>query len=138
MYDYRKPNQFQFSQTCDDSISEKMQYSLKISDLLNEKLTLKDYSDTIKAVFMIYQSVSPEFSKAMQIKEYSVFRRKTNVIELYSVIDYDTLKNATEPAALKIFAETFLKSVKQFINRTDFDSEKFYKDVEDITRKFIT
>ncbi len=107
-----------------------MQIGSKIENTLNESLSIKDYSDTINGIFMIYQSLSPEFSKAVPLSERVVFRRKTKVIEIYTVVDYQRVLNASETEMLPLLKEAYLRGVKQFIKRKDFDSERFCEDVK--------
>ncbi len=130
MYDFRKHYDFSVSNTTDESIINKMFHGATLNNLLNENLKIKDYSDTVTGVFMIYQSLSPEFAKALPVSERTVFRRKTKVIEIYTVMDYQTVLNASETEMLQLFKETYLRGVKQFMKRKDFDSERFYEDVK--------
>ena len=137
MYDYRKHYDFNVSATADGSILDKMQLCSNLNDLLNKNLSIGNYSDTISGLFMIFQSVSPEFSKALPVEEKCIFRRKTKVLEIYTVIDYKSVKTASNTKMLKLLSTTYLQGIKQLNKRKDFDWKKFYEDAENLFKALL-
>ena len=124
---------FMFTETCDKSVLRKLESSMVIENLLNDKLSIKDFSKTVTSVFMIYQSLKPEYELVFPIEERSIFKRKTNVIEIYTVIDHRTLRRTIRKKnILKLLAQTYLSAILKFLKRKDFDWETFYNEVERI------
>ena len=137
MYNSGEHYDFSVSSTADESILAKMQHDTELKNLLNSNLSIKDYSDTVTGIFMIYQSLNTDFAKAFPVEEKTIFRRKTKEIEIYTVIDYKTVVEASDTEMLKILAQTYLRGIKQFIKRKDFDIDCFYKDVEKLFEVFV-
>ena len=100
----------------------------ELANLLNEKLRLQDYCESISSLFVIFQCFDPT-NEYVQVKEQLKFKRKIKVIELYLLLDYEKVKNAGKKAMLQMLAKAYLAGIDKLIQRKDFDTKTFIKDV---------
>ncbi len=100
----------------------------KLTELLNKKLNLQDYCKTITSLFVIFQCFAPD-NKYVQVKELLKFKRKTKVIELYLLLDYEQVKKADKKAILQLLAEAYKLGISLLSKHKGFNTEKFQKEV---------
>jgi len=102
--------------------------ALSLEKLLNEKLSIKNYSDTIKEVLFIFVVLHP---KAIPEKERIVLRRKLLQFEIYYAVDYESVLYCNSEEVLSLWAEACLYATERFLmKRKDFNGKLFYEDVE--------
>jgi hypothetical protein len=121
--------QFEFTTATKEEISSKLDIFKELQTLFNERLKISDYSEIYTSIFMVYQcfpSNSPYFSA----KDSKKIRRKTNVIEIYSMLDYDEIIHADEQKIKSIMSATYLNSINQHLKIKGFNQSKFYADVQ--------
>ncbi len=136
---FKKMKDFEFTSASGKNVPlSKLGNDRIIFDLLNENLSIKDYSDKIKTIFFIYQAFDPN-SPARKVEDFKRFRRKTNVMELYLTLDYYKFLKATKTEALQMMSKLYLMGIVKFLKRKDFDYASFYNDVQNlfITNKLI-
>ena len=109
----------------------------KLTGLLNRKLKLNDYCETVSSLFVIFQCFDPT-NEYVQVKEQVKFKRKTKVIELYLLLDYDKVKQADKKAMLQILANAYIKGISLLTKRKGFDIELFYKDVSELFNTYLS
>lgn len=109
----------------------------QLTDLLNKKLKLKNFCETITSLFIIFQCFDPQ-NEYIQPKTYQKFRRKTKVIELYLPLDYNKAKQADKAATLQILAENYISGIKLVLKRKDFKTEEFIKAVSTVFSPWIS
>ncbi len=120
--------QFEFTTATNEEISSKLDVFKELQTLFNERLKISDYTELYTSIFMVYQCF-PENSPYFNAKAYSRIRRKTNVIEIFSLLDYETILNADAINIKTILSETYLYSINQYLKVKGFNHEQFYLDV---------
>jgi hypothetical protein len=100
-----------------------------LQTLFNENLKISNYTEIYTSIFMVYQCF-PVNSPYFNAKAYRRIRRKTNVIEIYSLLDYETILNADEIKIKTILSVTYLNSINQHLKIKGFNHEQFYLDVQ--------
>ena len=103
----------------------------ELADLLNEKLKLQNYCETVTSLFVIFQCFDPK-NEYVKPKVYQRYRRKTKVIELYLTVDYAKAKKAIKRTMLRLFCESYLSGIQSILKRKDFDKKQFYTVVESL------
>ena len=125
--------QFEFTTATKEEISSKLDVFKELQTLFNERLKISDYSEIYTSIFMVYQcfpSNSPYFSA----KDSKKIRRKTNVIEIYSLLDYDKILLSDEKQIKYMMSETYLNSIHLHLKLKGFNHEKFYTDVQKLIK----
>jgi len=128
--------QFEFTTATNEALTSKLDVFKELQTLFNANLKISDYSEIYTSIFMVYQCF-PIDSPYFNAKEYKRIRRKTNLIELYSLLDYNKIQNADEKEILHILSETYLKSIYQHLKIKDFQHVKFYNDVLTLLSSFL-
>ena len=107
----------------------------EISDILNNCLNLKVYTNLFKQILFISMAITPE-TKSFRLDK-KIMRRKFQTIELYiNVPDYNKFRTATKPEARKIIAKLYLSGIKKYLSKQkNFKHELFYKDVKELFEK---
>ena len=100
----------------------------KLTELLNKQLKLNDYCETISSLFVIFQCFAPD-NKYVQVKEQLKFKRKTKILELYLLLDYEQVKKANKEVMLKLLAESYKLGILLLSKHKGFNTEKFQKEV---------
>jgi hypothetical protein len=108
----------------------------ELEKLLNSNLILSNYTTKFSTLFMIFQCFEPE-NLYFQAKDYKVLRRKSKVLELYSLVDYNGAKSADDKVMKSLLCNTFLNSVEKHLNNKDFAFDKFIKDLKSVFEDFI-
>ncbi len=129
---------FEISAVLDvDVPHEKFDGKITLRNLLNENLLMPKYSTSINTLFIVFQVISPK-NTARKVEEFSKYRKKTNTLELYLIVDYFSFLESNINEATCLLAETYLKGVDLFLcNRKDFDGKSFYEDVEELFAPFL-
>ncbi|MFN8254165.1 MAG: hypothetical protein U0W24_00655 [Bacteroidales bacterium] len=128
--------QFEFTTATKEEITSKLDVFKELQTLFNERLKISDYTEIYTSIFMVYQCF-PENSPYFNAKAYSRIRRKTNVIEIYSLVDYDAILKADENKIKSLLSETYLSSINQFLKIKGFNYEQFYIDAKQIMKPFL-
>lgn len=129
-------NQFEFTIATKEEISSKLDVFKELQSLFNENLKISDYSEIYKSIFMIYQCF-PENSPYFSAKESIKIRRKTNVIEIYSLLDYDEIMLADEKKIMSMMSETYLNSIQLHLKMKGFNQEKFYVNIQILLKPYL-
>jgi len=119
--------QFEFTTATKEELTSKLDVFKELQTLFNENLKISDYTEIYTSIFMVYQCY-PTKSPYFNAKAYSRIRKKTNVIEIYSLVDYDTILKADENKVKSLLSETYLSSINQFLKIKGFDYERFFSD----------
>ncbi len=115
-----------------DCWDKTMSADKQISAVLSE-IDLGNYTSQSQGLLVIMIALSPE---AFERKECLIYRRKTQEIEIYINMDYQTLLEADEKETLHLISKTYLLAIKRFLSkRKDFDHKRFYADVREIFEK---
>jgi len=125
--------QFEFTTATKEEITSKLDVFKELQTLFNERLKISDYTEIYTSIFMVYQCF-PTNSPYFNAKAYSRIRRKTNVIEIYSILDYETILNVDVDKVKTILSETYLNSINQYLNKKGFDYDKFYTDIQKLLK----
>jgi hypothetical protein len=121
--------QFEFTTATKEELTSKLDVFKELQILFNENLKISDYTEIYTSIFMIYQCF-PANSSYFNAKAYSRIRRKTNVIEIYSLLDYEAILNADANKVKTILSVTYLNSINQHLKIKGFNHEQFYLDVQ--------
>ncbi len=108
----------------------------ELENLLNSNLILSNYTTKFSTLFMIFQCFEPD-NLYFKAKDYKVLRRKTNVLELYSLVDYNVAKSADEKSMRYFLSKSYLNSVEKHLNNKDFAFDNFIKDLKTVFENFI-
>lgn len=121
-------NNFGFTAKTDRQVLHKILKLNSIEEMLNSRLCIADYSNKIQEIVFVYLAASPEVS--IPEKDFKKYRWKHKCLEVGVNLDYERLVQAKESEVLEILAEGYLKGIKKYMQRKDFDNKLFYKDVE--------
>jgi len=71
------------------------------------------FSENLNGIFVIFQA----FPKTIQRKvlEYQIMRRKTKVLELYLILDYERIMQGSDQENLQHIKEVFVKGCETFL-----------------------
>jgi len=94
-------------------IAEKLNCISSIRDKI-EDFIINDYTNLFSNLFVIFQAYPKDF-QAFKAKEYKIMRRKTKVLELYLILDYERIMQGTDPENLQHIKEVFLKGCETFL-----------------------
>ncbi len=134
--EYNKLNDFEITYAAEKDLSvHRFVVGNRLADLLNEKLKISDYSDTVTTLFVIYQCFAPD-NEYIKTEAFLRYRRKTKVIELHLLMDYNKVKEATETEMKQMFIELYKSAIPKYLNRKDFDAAKFSSDFKSIAEKY--
>jgi hypothetical protein len=105
---------------------------LKIRNLLNNSLNIRNYSSEVKSYFLLFIIELPQ-NNIHEKKWKKGFYKKDTVIENNFYFDYRKFEKATETEALTMQAEAHLEGILQIptlrgMKKVAFDSQKFYDD----------
>ena len=128
--------EFQFTTATKEEITSKLDVFKELQTLFNQSLKISDYTEIYSSIFMIYQCF-PVNSNYFNAKAYSRICRKTNVIEIYSLLDYETIFNADVDKVKTILSETYQISINQYLKIKGFNHEQFYKDVQHLLNLYL-
>ena len=99
--------------------------TLKIFDLA-------PYNNAEFDLFIIIQAYPKEFPP-FKAKEYKIQRRKTKVLELYLILDYERIMQGTDPENLLHIKEVFLKGCETFLKPLkDFKYNEFETKIKEL------
>jgi hypothetical protein len=129
--------QFEFTTATKAEITSKLDVFKDLQTLFNENLKISDYTEIYTSIFMVYQCF-PVDSTYINAKSYSCIRSKTNVIEIYSLLDYETILNADVDKVKMILSETYLNSINQYLKIKGFNYKQFYLDVQHLLNLYLT
>jgi hypothetical protein len=130
-------NNFEISFALDKDVDlNKFLVGKELENRLNENLILSNYTTKFSTLFMIFQCFEPE-NPYFNAKDYKVLRRKTQSLELYSLVDYNEANLAGEKKMKSLLCDTYLKSVETHLKGKDFAFEQFIKDLTPIFETFI-
>ena len=127
-----KLNNFEISFALDKDLdTNKFLVGKGLETFLNDNLMLSNYTTKFSTLFMIFQCFDPSnpYFNALDKK---IIRRKQNVVELYSLLDYNISKLAAENQIKSLLCATFLKSVQNHLNSKDFAFNNFVNDLQKI------
>ncbi len=128
--------EFEFTTATKEELTSKLDVFKELQTLFNENLKISDYSEIYTSIFMVYQCF-PENSSYFNAKAYSHIRRKTNVIEIYSLLDYETILNTDTNKVKTILSDTYLNSINQYLKIKGFNHEEFHNDVKQILKPYL-
>ncbi|MFN8257698.1 MAG: hypothetical protein U0W24_18530 [Bacteroidales bacterium] len=128
--------QFEFTTATKEEISSKLDVYKVLQSLLNENLRISDYSEIFKSLLIVFQCF-PENSPFFSAMDYKIIRRKTSIIELYSILKYDEIISADEVKIKSMMSEAFLNSIKLHLEINSFNQSQFYLDVQKLLEPFI-
>ncbi len=129
MNNFNELKKFEITAACDQEVLTYFVGNTLLRDQLNTSISLPQYTQHINTVFVIFQAFNP--SGCRKTEEYQIYHRKTNVLELYLVLNYNKLQQSDSKQALQLMAETYLHGINNFLlKRKDFDGKRFYNDVQ--------
>jgi len=112
-------------------------FSLKIQDLLNENLSISNYSvSKIKHLSFIF-IILPTDWDGVQRPERKYYKNKERkfYVDLH-ISNYQQFIDAKPQEALKIMASETLRGAKKFLSGVkDFNFERFYADLESLFKQ---
>jgi len=89
------------------------------------------FSENLNGIFVIFQA----FPKTIQRKvlEYQIMRRKTKVLELYLILDYERIMQGSDQENLQHIKEVFVKGCETFLKpMKGFRWEEFNNQIQTI------
>jgi len=103
-----------FSAAIHTEIKEKV-FIYKQLRILFQDFDISKFSSTLKEVVIIFQAINPKSPR--KVLEYQIMRRKTKVLELYLILDYERIMQGTDPENLLHIKEVFLKGCETFLKK---------------------
>lgn len=127
---------FVISAKSDKEVRHNIMQMLKIRDLLNENLSISNYSSALKNLTFIYLIMPPN-NDGVNWKERKYYKRSEQKYFIdICFSDYDRFCKAKPQEALKLMATETLRGAKKFLSGVkDFNFERFYADVEDLFKE---
>ena len=109
---------------------------LKLKELMNQNLSISDYSDVLKNLTLIYL-VMPPNNNGVNWKERKYYKRSEQKYFIdISFPDYERFCKASKEEALKIMAEQTIRGTKKYLSKEkNFNYEAFYNDFTNLLRK---
>ena len=93
-----------------------------------EQIDILNYTQAISELFIVFQCFPQDNPR--KVEQFKRLRRKTKILELYLVLDYERIINGTDEEILSYMKEVFIKGCETFLKpMKDFDWEGFYKEV---------
>jgi len=90
-------------------------------------------SDSIHGLFFIFQAYPKDFA-AFKVNEYTIHRRKTKVLEIYLILDYEKLMAGTDAENLQHVKEVFVHGCEKFLKlMKGFRYEEFWKEIDRVS-----
>jgi hypothetical protein len=122
---------FEITAVCWHEVYPKLQL-LKMRNLLNNSLSINNYSSEAKSYFVLFILELPK-NNIHEKKWKKGFYKKEAVIETNFYFNYQKFEKATETEALTMQAEAYLEGILQIptlrgMKKVAFDSQKFYQD----------
>ncbi len=71
------------------------------------------YTETLNGLYFIFQAFPKDIPR--KVLEYQIMRRKTKVLELYLILDYEKLMESTDVENLNHVKEVFLKGCETYL-----------------------
>ena len=110
-------------------IEQKLNIYKQLSISFNE-FELNLYTNEIDKIGIIFQCF-PKDIKSRTVKEFKSLKRKTKVLELYLVLDYDRIMQGTDHENLEYLKAVFLQGCETFLKPLkDFDYNRFINEVK--------
>jgi len=134
---FSKPDpDFVISSKSDLEAENNIMEMLKIKDLLNNNLSISNYSDDLKNLTLTYLVLQPEHN-GVKWKERKYYKKKEQKYFIdISFPEYDRFCKSDKRDALKIMAEQTIRGTKKYLSKEkNFDYTAFYKDLTNILRK---
>ena len=95
-----------------------------------KKIDISDYTNEIAFIGIIFQCF-PNDIKSRVVKEFKSLKRKTQVLELYLVLDYDRIMQGSDQENLEYIKEVFVQGCETFLKPLkDFDYNGFINEVK--------
>ena len=109
---------------------------LKLKELMNQNLSISDYSDVLKNLTLTYLILQPEHN-GVNWKERKYYKRSEQKYFIdISFPDYEKFCKASKEEALKIMAEQTIRGTKKYLSKEkNFNYEAFYNDFTNLLRK---
>ena len=112
-------------------IREKL-YTTSLLKEIVRNIIIKDYTNLFDNLFIIFQAYPKDFPP-FKAKEYKIMRRKTKVLELYLILDYERIMQGTDPENLLHIKEVFLKGCETFLKPLkDFKYNEFETKIKEL------
>jgi len=122
---------FGLTSKIDTSLKGKFIKQQNIKDLLNEKLTMSNYTNDLNKILLVYLALNPNLP--YKEENFQRFRRKDKIVEIGINLDYFELLQADEEKTLQLLAEAYLKGIEKYLlPRKDFNGNQFYNDVKQL------
>ncbi len=108
-----------------------------LTELLNQKLKMSDYSEKIKEVGLIFMSIDPDTHSFRPDKK--IWRWKSQVFDMYiNVPDYNVFCTASVKEAEQIINKLFISGIDIYLSkRNDIDYKKLRNDVEMVFQAIV-
>ena len=101
---------------------------------LFKEFDLSLYNNKAFNLLIIFQAYPKDFP-AFKAKEYKIMRRKTKILELYLILDYERIMQGTDPENLQHIKEVFLKGCETFLKPLkEFKWEEFNNQIQTILK----
>ncbi len=129
---YRQSFEFLFTTMTWHEITTKLNCFLGLEIVLNKHLSLADYTDKVKRLYLVYVAM---LSSNKLHEEFKSYRWKYKVIEFKLKMGYDRLVAADPTEVRYMLAEILLKAIRlipQVRGMKQFDADALYRDVQQL------
>ncbi len=107
---------------------DKIWASNYIEDVLNENLSIKNYSE-VDTLYLIY--VAAEQNLKNPTKDSVTYSKRSNMLHMVLNLDYQSFVKANKEEAIEHLTMTYLYGIEKYLStRKDFNYKDFYSDVE--------
>jgi len=104
-------------------------YSIDLRTIINKHLNLRNYSEKIIEICMVFMAIDPKTHSFRPDKKF--WHWKSGLFEFYiNVPDYEAFCKATESEARTVIALLFLKGIDRFLSkRKDINTKQLRADL---------
>jgi len=113
---------------------DKILIGKQLEDVLCQSLRLTDYTTKFSTLFVIFQCFAPDSN--FVAAEKVTIRRKTNVIELYLLMDYNNVMKADKQTMKLLYTQTYKDAILRLLHPNDFDGNAFASDFQKAAEKY--
>ena len=99
----------------------------------NNQFSIVNYTSKYKSLFVVVQCFSPENIYFVP-QEKTIFRKKTNTLELYLILDYNQAILADESRLKSLFVQSISTSIQKNLKTNDFNNLLFINNLESLIR----
>jgi len=97
----------------------------------NNQFSIVNYTSKYKSLFVVVQCFRPENIYFVP-QDKTIFRKKTNTLELYIILDYNQAISADESSLKSLFSQSISTSIQKNLKTNDFNNLLFINNLKSL------